>query len=107
MEDVQPLEPALDFGLGEAAELSGLVSLKIFRATEKQLASLKCVLERNPGTYEVFIQIMPEETHQPFWVPYRVDPSDETLELIKGSVGRCETNVIHPKQIGIASSEEA
>ena len=83
------------------------MTLKIFRATERQLSSLKNVLERNPGTYEVFVHIMPEESHQPFFVPYRIDPSEKVLAEVKASVGRYEAKIIHPKQIGQPEREPA
>ena len=107
LEDIQPLEPSLDLGMSTEAGIGGLVTLRIFRATERQLGSLKYVLERNPGGYEVFVQIMPEETHQPFFVPYRIDPRDEVLKEIKAAVGRCEIKVIEPRQLGPSDSEAA
>lgn len=107
LEDVQPLEPVLDLQLNRMPDIGGLVTLKIFRATEKQLGSLKYVFERNPGGYEVFIQIMPEDTHQPFFVPYRIDPRDEVLDEIKASVGRCEIKLIHPRSLGPTEPEAA
>ncbi|MEA2552439.1 MAG: polymerase subunit alpha, partial [Fimbriimonadaceae bacterium] len=107
LEDIQPLEPSLDLGPTQEAGVGGLVTVRIFRATEKQLSSLKSVLERNPGGYEVFIQIMPEDSHQAFFVPYRINPRDEVLAEIKGSVGRCEIKVMHPRQLGPTDSEAA
>jgi DNA polymerase-3 subunit alpha len=107
LEDVQPLEPTLDLQINQLPDIGGLVTLKIFRATEKQLGSLKGVLERNQGGYEVFIQIMPDDTHQPFFVPYRIEPSDEVLHQIKGSVGRCDIKVIHPRNLGPTDHEAA
>ena len=104
LEEIQPLTPSFDFGTNMAPDLGGLVTLRIFRATEKQLASLKTVLERNPGGYEVFIQIMPDDTHQPFFVPYRIRATEEALNEIKASVGRCEIKVIHPRQLGPTDS---
>jgi len=105
LEDVQPLEPALDLQMNQMPDIGGLMTLKIFRATKEQLASLKYVLERNPGSFEVFIQIMPEDTHQPFFVPYRIDPRDEVLDELKASVGRCEIKVIHPHTLASAEYE--
>lgn len=107
LEDIQPLDPSLDLSGSQDDGAGGFVTLKIFRATERQLSSLKNVLERNHGGYEVFIQIMPEDTHQPFFVPYRIDPRDEVIAEIKSTVARCEAEVIHPRQLSPTDSEAA
>jgi DNA polymerase-3 subunit alpha len=105
LEDVQPLEPTLDLSVNQGADDAGYVNLKIFRATEKQLGSLKYIFERSPGSYEVFIQIMPEDTHQPFYTPFRIDPRDEVLDELKASMGRCEVKVIHPHTLQASEYE--
>jgi DNA polymerase-3 subunit alpha len=97
LEDIRPLEGTGSLHLLAESSPAGFVALKLHRATGPQLDKLKDVLDSNPGNYEVWIQTMPEEQHESFLSPYRIDPTEAVVRQIKASVSRVEVDVIRPK----------
>jgi DNA polymerase-3 subunit alpha len=97
MEDIKPLEGTGSLNLMAESGPGGFVSLRLHRATGPQLEKLMQTLQSNPGGYEVWIQVMPEDKNECFLSTYRIDPSDAVVRQIKSSVTRVEVEVVHPK----------
>ena len=62
MEDISPLEPALDLkfeDLPPPADVPGLVKISLHSATTDQLQELKRAIEDHPGEFLVYLNIFP------------------------------------------------
>jgi DNA polymerase III subunit alpha len=93
IEDVKPLEPVLDFGRPKETNAEGLVQIKIKRATPRQLLQLKQIIDENPGSYEVTIEILTEESAAPIELIQHVKPSTEFKEQVEKQVANAKVNV--------------
>lgn len=94
LEEIRPLEPTLGLAFTPDPNAEALVTIRLYRATEKQLSSLKGVLEHHPGSSEVVIQVMPESDNPPFIAPYRIDARPEVIAEAKASAGRCDIELV-------------
>jgi len=65
----------------------GSVTVKVSRATVKQLSSLKNVVEFFPGDHEIFIQIEPLEDFDPIPIMAFVSPSDNLVKELRSIFG--------------------
>jgi len=91
VEDVKPLEPGLDLGPMESPPAK-LARISIPRATPGQLSALREVLDKHPGDYEVQIQVLPEDSHPPFYPGKHIKPTDSFIEEVK-TVVRAEIEI--------------
>ncbi len=94
IEDVKPIEERLDLGMNDGSNALGIVKITLAKATEKQIRDLRKVVEEFPGDYEVCIQITPEDTHLPIYLPNHVNPSQVFVSAAKQCMVRGEVEVI-------------
>lgn len=95
LEDVKPLEATLDLRM-DAALGDGFVRVKVHRATRSQMLELPDLLRRYSGSYELILQIMPDDTHTPIYMRERVSPSDELIAELRAHLDRALVEVVHP-----------
>jgi len=86
LEDVKPLEGRLDFGPPKESNAEGLVQIRIKRATPRQLLQLKHLIDENPGSYEVIIEILDDDLALPVELVQHIRPSEDFLKSIKQNV---------------------
>ncbi len=86
VEDLKPLEPGLDLGPFAETPPPKLAQITLSRATPTQLSALREVLDRYPGDYEVQIQVLPEDSHAPFYPGKHIKPTDAFIEEVKAVV---------------------
>jgi len=85
LENVQPLEPELDFQT-ENGEQHGTVSLRMNRATRTQLTQLFQVIDENPGSLEVMIEIEPSDKIPPIFPGKVMEPNQAFVEKARAIV---------------------
>jgi DNA polymerase III subunit alpha len=90
LEDVKPLEPTLELQFVPDDRVSGTIRIALQRATESQLRALKGIIDRNPGSYQVRLEI---GGFAPVVPGQLMDASDEVLEEVRSCLGRCEVHV--------------
>ena len=95
IEDVKPLEAALDLGFVDSRAAAGTVRVEIGRATEKQVVDLKCLIDEFPGEYQVLLQVLPEDSHLPYYLPNHVNPCPPFLIAAKALMVRGEVKIDH------------
>ena len=79
---------------GMASAGPGTFVVQLQRATKPQLRRLCSVLREFPGDYEVMIQVLPQETHLPIFVPISVAPTKELRQAIVDAVGAAQTEIV-------------
>jgi DNA polymerase-3 subunit alpha len=94
IEDVKALEQA-PLPLQADARSAGLVTISIWRATERQLVALRELIERSSGDYEVCIQLMTDSGCKSLFLPNHVNPTPEFREAVCRGLTRCEVDVLH------------
>jgi len=99
IEDVSPLEVSLfPDGSGTPGGSAGIVTISIWRATEKQMHRLRQLIEEHPGDYEVLIQIMHGAGCTPFYLPQHVNPTAVFKKAIAEGLTRAEVEVTQNDQ---------
>lgn len=95
LEDVKPLDTSAGGGQGAGtdARSAGLLTVKIWRATEKQMLGLKELIEANPGDYEICLDIMNGQGSIPMYLTRHVNVTDEIVDQIEKNLTRCEVEV--------------
>jgi DNA polymerase III subunit alpha len=93
VEDVTPLEPPLDLGYGNESNAEGLVEITLRRATQKQLVSLKQIIDAHPGSYEVQIKILADDSVVPIDLVQHVQPSDIFLAQLRSNLRGLDVKV--------------
>ena len=95
IEDVKPLEATLLPIEGGPSKAAGLVTITIWRATERQMFNLRRLIEEHPGDYEVLIQIMVGSNPLPICISSHVNPTDSFCRAVCEGLTRCELDVKH------------
>ncbi len=104
VDEVKPLEGTLDFGHPKESNAEGLVQIKLRRATPRQLLQLKHLIDENPGSYEVMIEVADDEFALPIELIQHVKPSDDFLQRIKKQVLSASVEVSHWKGMELVPS---
>jgi DNA polymerase-3 subunit alpha len=91
IEDIKPLEASLLPAEGNS-KAAGLVTITIWRATERQMFNLRRLIEEHPGDYEVLIQI---PGFAPLYIPHHVNPTRTFGNAVCEGLTRCELEVTH------------
>ena len=104
LEDVKPLEPTLGFDRIIDSNAEGLVEILLRRATPRQLLTLKQLIVDNPGSYEVRIQVMDEDSDMPIEITHHVKPSSDFLDRIAKQVANAKVNVQEWKGMKISAN---
>jgi DNA polymerase III alpha subunit len=99
IEDVKPLDTDGHVG-GTDSRSAGLVTITIWRATEKQMIGLRKMIESNPGDYEVCVQIMNGAGCIPIYLTHHVNPTEEFIAEVCQGLTRCEVDVTHNNRGG-------
>jgi DNA polymerase III alpha subunit len=93
LEEIEPLDGAMNFS-GHASEAApGVVSVVLNKATAVELERLKNVLASHKGDYEVFLQILPRENHLPLFVPYTVAPHNGFAAAVKEAISTAKVEI--------------
>jgi len=95
IEDVKPLEAGLDLELNSNGSAAGTVRIEIGKATEKQVVELRKLIDEFPGDYQVLLQVMPEDSHLPYYPPNHANPCPAFLTAIKTLMVRGEVKIDH------------
>lgn len=96
LEDVKPLDTSGTVsGSGTDARSAGLVNVKIWRATEKQMLALRDLIEANPGDFEICLDIMNGQGSIPMYLTRHVSATDEFLDQIEKGLTRCEVEITY------------
>ena len=93
LEDVKPLDPALDFGMAQESRAAGTMVVSFRKATEGQLSDLKTLIREHPGDYDVMLQLEPESEFLPILLPLPVQGTDLIVEGIKRLIPRVEVKL--------------
>jgi DNA polymerase-3 subunit alpha len=91
LEEIQPLEPTLDMPLG--MDPGKMAVLRLSRATKSQIETLRSVLKRYPGEFEVKLEVKAQGATQSVFVPIAIDPSPAFVEEAKSAVPRLNIEV--------------
>lgn len=83
IEDVKPIEDTLDFGHARESNAQGIVQIRIKKATPRQLLQLKHLIDDNPGSYEVLIEVVEDDVAMPIGLVQHVKPTKALMETIK------------------------
>ncbi|MGV3616859.1 MAG: DNA polymerase III subunit alpha [Fimbriimonas sp.] len=102
IEDVKPLDTDGHVGSTDSRS-AGLVTITIWRATEKQMIGLRKMIESNPGDYEVCVQIMNGGSCLPIYLAHHVNPTEELVAAICQGLTRCEVDVTHNTRVASAA----
>ena len=95
IEEIRPLDTALDLGYTGGSGTEGTVTIRIWRATETQLAQLRRIIDEHPGDYECVVQIMRDGGCTPIYLTQNVKPTDTFCRAIEKSLARAEVEVQH------------
>jgi DNA polymerase III subunit alpha len=93
VDEVTPLEPTLELGFRGDSSAEGLVEITLRRATLQQLQALKQVIDDHPGSYEVQVKVLADDTAIPIDLAQHVQPSDIFLAQLRASVRGSEIRV--------------
>jgi DNA polymerase-3 subunit alpha len=100
IDDITPIEPALELGYTGGAGAAGTVKIEIDRVSPTQLEKLKGLINDHPGDYQVMIQILPETSFLPYYPHHHVNPNETLLEAIRSCLVRGEVRVDHQHSKG-------
>jgi DNA polymerase-3 subunit alpha len=83
LEDITPLAPRLDLDVPRRTTTTGLVSIRLKRATPTQVSKLCEVLAKFPGGHEVMIEIEPVDDLPPIYPMKCVQPGDDFSTAVR------------------------
>lgn len=92
IEDVKPVQSTMEFDRPNETNAQGLVKISIKRATPTQLLQLKELIEQNPGSYEVTIEVLSDDS-QPIPLVQHVKPSPEFQATVERQVVNAKIKV--------------
>lgn len=92
IEDVKPVQSTMEFDRPNETNAQGLVKISIKRATPTQLLQLKELIEQNPGSYEVSIEVLSDDS-QPIPLVQHVKPSPEFRATVEKQVANAKIKV--------------
>ena len=92
IEDVKPVQSTMEFDRPNETNAQGLVKISIKRATPTQLLQLKELIEQNPGSYEVTIEVLSDDS-QPIPLVQHVKPSAEFQATVERQVVNAKIKV--------------
>lgn len=101
LEEIEPLDGVINFS-GASCDAAGHVLITLRKATQEQLAKLREVLHQHPGDFEVAVQILPQETNLPVYVPFTIAPQNGFKTAIKSVLPDAKIEV-H----GVTSDDDA
>lgn len=101
LEEVRPLEPALELAVDSSA---GSVEVRIRAATEQQVKAFRELLERHPGQYSVVWQVLPAEDYLPLQLSAYVDASNGFVDEVKALLKHAEVRVRHHEAAMLVSA---
>lgn len=99
IEDVKPLETE-NLPLQTDSRSAGLVTISIWRATEKQLAALRDLICGHPGEFELCLQIMADSGCKSIYLPQHVSGDDSFRRKVLGALTRAEVEIIRHGEPG-------
>ncbi len=94
VEDVKPVQAPLSFDRPGESNAQGIVQIQIRRATPRQLQDLKDLIEQNPGSYEVNIEIQTDDNWGAINLTQHVKPSEEFVERLQKQVTNAKVKVV-------------
>jgi DNA polymerase III subunit alpha len=94
IEDVKPVQAALSFDRPRETNAEGIVQIQIRRATPGQLQELKDLIEQNPGSYEVNIEILTDDNWGAINLTQHVKPSEEFMQRLHKQVSNAKVKVV-------------
>ncbi|MBI5708085.1 MAG: DNA polymerase III subunit alpha [Armatimonadetes bacterium] len=86
LEDIEPIEPGLEFSATRSDATAGSVTIRIWKATKAQLQKLRHVLESLPGAHEVRLELGLKDGFAPVYLPITVQPTGRLIEAVKAAV---------------------
>jgi DNA polymerase-3 subunit alpha len=93
LEDLKPLESTLD--LGKNSDSVGTVKVYLPRATETELRQFRRLVDEFPGDYELMVQILPEDSHLPYFPAQHVNPTEAFVRVARQRLTRAKIEVVH------------
>ncbi len=93
LEDLKPLEGTLD--LGKNGDSVGTVKVYLPRATETELRQFRRLVDEFPGDYELMVQILPEDSHLPYFPAQHVNPTEAFVRVARERLTRAKIEVVH------------
>ncbi len=93
IEDVKPVQTTMEFDRPKETNAQGLVKISIKRATPTQLLQLKELIEQNPGSYEVSIEVLTDDAAPSIPITHHVKPSPEFKAMVERQVVNAKVNV--------------
>jgi DNA polymerase-3 subunit alpha len=93
IDDVKPVQATLEFDRPKVSNAQGFVKISIKRATPTQLQKLRDIIEQNPGSYEVSIEILSEDIPSAIELTHHVAPTTEFRRMIEAQVVSAQVNV--------------
>lgn len=96
LEDVKPLEGTLDLGSRES-NAEGMVQIKLRRAISRQLLHLKHLIDDNPGSYELMVEVMVDDTPVMIEMAQHIKYDEDLMSRIKNEVMGASVQVVHWK----------
>ncbi len=94
LEDVRPLEAALDLKFDAEVDVAGTVEIRVRTATAQQMQALKQIIDTHPGTYAVALQVLPLEDYVPIPIGH-VDPSNGFAKEVQDLLNRADVRIEH------------
>lgn len=93
IEDVKPVQTTMEFDRPTETNAQGLVKISIKRATPTQLLQLKELIEQNPGSYEVSIEVLTDDPAPSINITHHVKPTPEFKEKVERQVVNAKVKV--------------
>ena len=93
IEDVKPVQQTMAFDGPRVSNAQGFVRITIKRATPTQLVQLKELIDSHPGSYEVSIEVLTEDSASPIELTQHVQPSPEFRQLLEKRLASVQINV--------------
>ncbi len=86
VEDLKPVQATMEFDRANQTNAQGLVQISIKRATPSQLVQLKQIIDENPGSYEVTIEVLSDDSAPAIPLIQHVKPSSEFRAQVEKQV---------------------
>jgi len=94
IEDIRPLEESL-LPLESSHKSAGVLTVTIWRATERETHNLRKLFEDHPGDYEVLVQIMRDGNPSPYYLTQHINPTPSLCSAVCEGLTRCEIALKH------------
>ncbi len=102
VDDVKPLEAALDIGFEGGSQAAGTVTITLRRATSTQIAELKQLVDEHPGDYQVIVQVTTGNIGVPVYLVQHVNPTETFVKAIRQGITAGDVEVARSIGVGIS-----